>query len=630
MNFLLSDGLTRFYGEKILFKDISLSVNKGQKIALIARNGTGKSTLLRILAGLDTADSGKVERHPAITIGYLPQEPEFPAGASVSEAIFQSGIPKLDLIRDYENCVLRLNIHNRAEDKKLLDELIIKMDHLQAWDIEARVKEILSRFRITDLTQNVDSLSGGQQKRVALAAILILDPDIFILDEPTNHLDVEMIEWLEKHLSKSTSTALMVTHDRYFLDNVTNEIIEIADGQSYKYKGNYSYFMEKKAEREYNKIQEIDKAKSILRTEREWMRRQPQARTTKAQARIDSYYELEKTAAQQVKQDDVQMQMKEERLGGKILLCKSVTKIFQEKIILDKFTYTFNPKDRIGIIGPNGCGKSTMLRLFTGEEMPDTGSVKAGDTVKFGYYKQDGLRFEEDKKVIDIVRDIAEYVQLSNGIKLTAIQLLNHFLFANHTHYQFVHTLSGGEKRRLYILTILMHNPNFFILDEPTNDLDLQTLKILEDFLIEYKGVLVVVSHDRYFLDKLVDHIFVFEGDGIIKDYPGTYLQYREWLKTQNQAEKAENPIDLKSANDYQNKEDRHKNKLSFKEKRELEELEKNITTLEAQKGEVENHLASGVGNSQEIMQWSHRLSEILVNIDTQTNRWMELSEKKS
>ncbi len=629
MNFLLSDNLTRLYGEKILFQNISISANKGQKIALIARNGTGKSTLLRILAGLDTADSGKVERHPDITIGFLSQDPEFQPGATVGNALFYSGIPKLDLIREYENCVLRLQMHNRQEDKDQLEKLIVKLDQMQAWDVEARVKEVLSRFKITNLDQPVAQLSGGQQKRIALAAILILDPDLYILDEPTNHLDVEMIEWLEKHLSKSTTTTIMVTHDRYFLDNVTNEIIELADGNTYKYKGNYSYFLEKKAEREYNKIQEIDKAKSLLRTEREWMRRQPQARATKAQARIDSYYELEKTAGQKTKQDEVQMQMKEERLGGKILLCKNVSKTFEGKLILNKFDYIFNPGDRIGIIGPNGCGKSTMLRLFTGEEQPDTGSIKAGETVKFGYYKQDGLKFGEDKKVIDIIRDIADYIQLSNGAKLTAVQLLNHFLFPNHTHHQYVYTLSGGEKRRLYLLTILMQNPNFFILDEPTNDLDLQTLKILEDFLLEYKGVLVIVSHDRYFLDKLADHIFVFEGDGIIKDYPGTYLQYREWLKAKQSEEKILPSVDAKSSTEYQNKEERYKTKMSFKERREYEELEKEIAKLEERKLHIEGLLASGLTDSQDIMKLSNEISEVLMAIDTKTDRWLELSEKE-
>jgi ABC transport system ATP-binding/permease protein len=522
MNFLTLEQISKSYGEKILFKDLALYINKGDKVALVAKNGTGKSSLLRVVAGVEAAEmGGKVELHKSVRTAFLDQEPDMEPHLSILDVIFDESTPQLRAISRYEKAML-LN----AESQEMQDALS-DMEEQKAWEYEHRAKEVLTRLRIENWGQLVGTLSGGQRKRVALAKVIIEEPDFLILDEPTNHLDMDMIEWLEEYLQKPNLTLFLVTHDRFFLENVCNQILELDDTILYKYKGNYSYFLEKKGERELNMSANLEKTKALYKSELEWVRRMPQARGTKAKSRVDAFQDIKEKASKRLNTDQVELEINGSRLGSKVVEFYNVGKGYDGRTLISGFEYKFKRMERVGIVGKNGAGKSTLLKLITGQEIPDTGKVVIGDTVVFGYYGQDGLQMKVDKKVIDVVKDIAEFIPLTKGRKLTAVQLLERFLFPPFQHYQFVSTLSGGERRRLYLLSILMKNPNFLILDEPTNDLDVLTLNVLEDFIEDFPGVVVIVSHDRYFLDKIVDHLFVFEGNGKILDFNGKYQEYR-------------------------------------------------------------------------------------------------------
>lgn len=617
MQYLSLENVTRSYGEKILFKNIQLSVNKGDKIALIAKNGSGKTTLLRVIAGEEGAEgeNARIQFAKGIHISFLNQDPQFDPGATVMETIFDSDNPAIKAIRDYENALLSGN-----------DEAIQKaaalMDDLKAWDKEASIKEILFRLKIQDLQQKTGTMSGGQRKRLALAGILIDDPDFLILDEPTNHLDIEMIEWLETFLQRPNLTLFMVTHDRYFLDNVCNEIIELDQGNIYVYRGNYAAYLEKKEARMLNQAANLEKTKKLYARELEWMRRQPQARTTKAKSRIDEFYEIESRAKSGTVQEDMQINIQASRLGSKILELHNISKNFGNKKILEPFSYKFKKGERVGIVGPNGSGKSTFLKLITQSLPPDTGKIVAGDTLVQGYYDQEGLVLNEDKTVLDVIRDIAEYIPMEKGQKLSAESLLERFLFPRSQQRVYVSQLSGGEKRRLYLLTILMKNPNFLILDEPTNDLDILTLNVLEDYLMDFPGCLIIVTHDRYFMDRLVDHIFVFEGNGKIKDFNGSYSEYRALQKS---GEKSSGPTSDTGSDSP--KKEASQNKIQFEQRKELQKLEKEIQKLENQKTEINLKFENPDLSPAEIMEWSEKLKLVQEQLDEKEMKWLEMSE---
>lgn len=621
-SFLQVEGLTKSFGDLVLFRDISFGIAEGERIGLIAKNGSGKTTLLNILTGKEPYDSGAVVFRRDLRVAYLEQDPAYPENLTVLEACFHSGNDVTDLIAEYERVI-------NSKDHSGLDAILQKMDVLQAWDYEHRAKQILGQLKITDFEQKISQLSGGQLKRVALANVLITEPDLIILDEPTNHLDLDMVEWLEEYLQRSRLSLLMVTHDRYFLDRVCNEIIEIDQQQLYQYKGNFSYYLEKRDERISAQNAELDRANNILRKELEWMRRQPQARATKAKSRIDAFYDLEKKAQQVRDAGNVQLQMKGTYIGNKIFEAQHVYKSFGDIKILEDFNYVFARYEKLGIVGNNGTGKSTFIKMLMGEVAPDKGGFDIGETVKFGYYSQDGLKFDEQMKVIDVVQNIAEVIDLGNGSRLTASQFLQHFLFPPEKQHNFVYKLSGGEKRRLYLCTVLITNPNFLVLDEPTNDLDIVTLNILEEYLQQFKGCVIVVSHDRYFMDKVVDHLLAFQGSARIKDFPGNYTQYREWKEVQELLEKekehAAKPKEEK-VQQAQPKND-EKKKLSFKEKREFEELDALIPQLEEEKANLENELSSGTLSTDELLQKSNRISQLIEEIEEKTMRWLELSE---
>ena len=533
ISYLQIDNLSKRFGEQILFEGISFGIGKGQKVALIAKNGMGKSTLLRIIAGKDSPESGSVIFRNDITVGYLDQDPQLEPENTVFEEVFNSDSPVLSLIKAYEEAVA-------SDDSAALEKLIPEMDIHSAWDYENTIKQILSELKIATYNKKISTLSGGQKKRVGLAKVLISNPDFLILDEPTNHLDIEMTEWLEEYLEKSNATLLMVTHDRYFLDRVCNQIIEIDDFGLYSYNGNYSYYLEKREERVENRNALIDKAKNLLRTEQEWMRRMPQARSHKAQYRIDNFYKLQEVASQNTDEKKLELDIKGQRLGKKILELEHVNKSFDGHCVLRDFSYKFVRGEKIGIIGKNGVGKSTFLNIITQNLQPDSGTIEIGETVVYGYYKQSGIQFRDDDRVIDIVKNIAERIDLGNGRIMSASQFLEYFMFTDKQQYSLVGKLSGGERRRLYLLTVLMKNPNFLILDEPTNDLDIVTLNVLEDYLKSFRGCLLIVSHDRFFTDKVVDRIFAFEGDGIIKDFPGNYTIYKNQKEEQAEKEQKE------------------------------------------------------------------------------------------
>ncbi len=629
MNILSVENVSKSYGTKVLFKNISFGLDQGQKIGLLARNGAGKSSLLKILTGNDISDSGNVVMRNGISVAFLGQEPLFDKNSSVLEAALSGSNPSIIAVKEYEYALEQCEKDPTEKNSDLLTNAIEKIDELNAWDYESKVKQILSKLQITNLLQPVSTLSGGQLKRVALSKVLIDDPDFLILDEPTNHLDVEMIEWLEEYLISKDTTLLLVTHDRYFLDRICDEILELENGQLYRYKGNFSYFMEKKAEREFNEGREVDKAQNLMRKELEWIRKMPKARTTKSKSRIDAFYDLEEKATGRKVQTEMELNVKMSRIGGKIIELKKVYKSFGDVAIVKGFDYTFKTGERIGIVGKNGIGKSTFLNMLMGLEQPDSGKINVGETVVFGYYSQKGLELKEDKRVMEVVKDIADVIPLSDGSKVNASQFLQLFKFPPDIQYTYVSKLSGGEKRRLYLLTVLMKNPNFLILDEPTNDLDLLTLGILEDFLSNFKGCLVIVSHDRYFMDKLVDHLFIFEGDGIISDFNGSYNDYRDKMIEQEKEikraiPKKEAPVVVAKAEPISDK----KEKLTFKEKFEHDALQKEIPELEEEKKLLEKKLESNIEDHQELTNCTKRIGELIQLIDEKSLRWLELSEK--
>jgi ATP-binding cassette subfamily F protein uup len=616
------EGLTKSFGDLLLFKDISFGIAEGQRIGLIAKNGSGKTTLLNILSGKEAYDGGNVTFRRDLRIAYLEQDPHFPEELTVLEACFHHGNQVTEVISRYEKLIA-------SGQTEGLDEVLHQMDSLKAWDYEQRTKQILSQLKIVDFDQKMGTLSGGQLKRVALANVLITEPDLIILDEPTNHLDLDMTEWLEEHLSRSRLSLLMVTHDRYFLDRVCSEIIEIDQQQIFQYKGNYSYFLEKRDQRIGSQNAELDRANNLLRKELEWMRRQPQARATKAKSRIDAFYDLEKKAKQTAQQGDVKLEMKGSYIGNKIFEMHHVSKRFGEIKILDDFSYTFARYEKMGVVGNNGTGKSTFIKILMGEVAPDSGVIEIGETVNFGYYSQDGLDFDDQMKVIDVVQDIAEVIDLGNGNRLTASQFLQHFLFSPEKQHNFVYKLSGGERRRLYLCTVLMRNPNFLVLDEPTNDLDIMTLNILEEYLQSFKGCVIVVSHDRYFMDKVVDHLLAFRGGASIKDFPGSYTLYRAWKDEQDKEQKRQEQADRipPPKNTVIIEKNTERKKLSFKEKREFETLDAEIPQLEEKKSALEAEMSTGNLSSDELLAKSNEISRLIQEIDEKTLRWMELSE---
>ena len=624
VSFLQVDGLTKSFGDLVLFENITFGVAQGQKIGLIAKNGSGKTTLLNIIAGKEDYDEGSIVFRNDLRVGYLEQAPHYPEGLTVLQACFYSQNETVRLLAEYEQALM-------DNDTDKLNSLLERMDSLKAWDYEQRAKQILGELKIHNLEQKVESLSGGQLKRVALANVLITEPELIILDEPTNHLDLEMTEWLEDYLNRSTISILMVTHDRYFLDRVCSEIIEIDRKQIYQYKGNYSYYLEKRQERIDAQNAEVERASNLLRKELDWMRRQPQARGTKAKYRIDAFYELEKKAHQQRDAGHVNLDVKASYIGSKIFDAVDVCKRFDDLKITDHFNYTFARYEKMGIVGNNGTGKSTFIKMLLGEIQPDSGHFDIGETIRFGYYSQEGLQFDEQMKVIDVVQNIAEYVDLGDGRKMGVSQFLNYFLFTPDRQHSYVYKLSGGEKRRLYLCTVLMRNPNFLVLDEPTNDLDIITLNVLEEYLRSFKGCVIVVSHDRYFMDKVVDHLLVFRGNADIKDFPGNYTQYRAWKEEQDALKKQEEQALQRKQAVVEEKSRRPekevKRRLTFKERKEFEALDAEIPVLEAEKKELETAMSSGTLSTEELLAKSARITALIEELDEKTMRWLELSE---
>ena len=616
--YLQVENLTKSFGDLVLFNSISFGIAEGQRIGLIAKNGSGKTTLLNILAGKEGYDEGKITFRRDLRVGYLEQSPKYPEELTVLEACFYHGNSTVELIKEYERCM-------ETPGNPGMDELLVRMEHEKAWDYERRAKQILSQLKIRDFSQKIGHLSGGQLKRVALANILITEPDLLILDEPTNHLDLDMTEWLEEYLNRGSLSLLMVTHDRYFLDRVCSEIIEIDNRQLYSYKGNYSYYLEKRQERIEATNAEIARANNLYRTELEWMRRMPQARGHKARYREEAFYELEKVAKQRTYDANVKLDVKASYIGSKIFEADHLCKRFGDLKILDDFSYIFSRYEKMGIVGNNGTGKSTFIKILMGLEKPDSGTLDIGETVRFGYYSQEGLQFNEQMKVIDVITDIAEVIELGNGKRLTASQFLQHFLFTPETQHSYVYKLSGGERRRLYLCTVLMRNPNFLVLDEPTNDLDIVTLQVLEEYLQNFKGCVIVVSHDRYFMDKVVDHLLVFKGQGDIRDFPGNYSDYRDWklAKAEHHEKEAAKPKEEKTQRVRLN----DKRRMTFKERKEFEQLEKEIAALEEEKKQIEEALCSGTLSVDELTEKSKRLPLLNDELDEKTMRWLELSE---
>ena len=620
MHYVSAENIEKSFGVKPLFDDVSFHISEGDKIALVARNGSGKSTLLKIIAGKETVDEGKLWLNKNIEVAFFEQEPALPEGSSILDYLFHEANPVIRTIKEYEAAVDEGN-------EQEIQAGIVAMDEAGAWDFEAKVKQILGKLNIHQLNQQVNVLSGGQRKRIALARTLI---DIgfehkhvlLIMDEPTNHLDVEMVEWLEHYLNKENVTLLLVTHDRYFLDQVSSEIWELENGRLYVHKGDYENFLEKKAARIESEAASIDKARNLYRKELEWMRKQPKARTTKSKSRIDAFYDVEKKAKQQIQDQQLQLQSKMNRLGGKTVELKKVYKNFGEKVILKGFDYTFKKGERVGIIGKNGTGKSTFVNIIQGIEQPDSGKVNIGDTVVFGNYSQKGLEIKEDMRVIEYVKNIAENFPLANGSTLSASQFLSLFLFPPEQQFTYITKLSGGEKRRLHLLTVLFRNPNFLILDEPTNDLDLPTLSVLEDFLLDFQGCVLIVSHDRYFMDRLIDHMFVFEGNGDIRDYPGNYSQFRE-----SEKETESDLMPVKQKTDVEPVKMVVRKKLSYNEQREFDRLQSEIADLEKERKDIYNQLGKEGLPFEKLQELSNRIGEIGQLIDEKELRWLELSE---
>ncbi|MFD2542013.1 ABC-F family ATP-binding cassette domain-containing protein [Lacinutrix gracilariae] len=617
MNYLNVENISKSYGELTLFQDISFSIHKDQKVAFVAKNGTGKTSILNILAQLDQPDTGQVIFRKDIVVSFLPQEPLLDQNLTIEDTIFSSDNEILKVIKAYETALLN------PEDTEAYQKAFENMDRHNAWDFETQYKQILFKLNLEDLNQKVSALSGGQKKRLSLANALINKPDLLILDEPTNHLDLEMIEWLESFFAKENITLFMVTHDRYFLERVCNEIIELDQGELFSYKGNYSYYLEKKEERINREAVETGKAKQLFKKELSWMRRQPKARTTKSKSRIDDFTEIKHRAHQRRNDHQVQLELNMERLGSKIIELHKISKSFKDKTILDQFEYNFQKGERVGIIGKNGTGKSTFLNILTQSIPPDSGKITIGETVKFGYYTQGGITAKPDQKVIDVVREFGDYIPLKKGRQISAQQLLERFLFDRKKQYDFVEKLSGGERKRLYLCTVLIQNPNFLILDEPTNDLDIVTLNVLESFLLDFPGCLIVVSHDRYFMDKIVDHLFVFRGEGVVEDFPGNYSDFRTYEDSQ--------PVSSEDNSDKKEKKSWKKDsntKLSYNEQKEYKNIESKLKSLEFDKKELEAKFLDESLSQEKITELSEKLQSIITEMETKEERWFELMEK--
>lgn len=625
-NLLLAENISKAYGEKILFSQITLGIALGDKTALISRNGIGKTSLLDIITGKDTPDSGTVSYHSGLRLSYLEQDPYFPPEQRILDAIFHDANEHTRAFHDYKHALDLVKLSNSPENQEVLHQVVAQMDRLGAWDYEAKVREVLGRFGISDLEQSCGTLSGGQRKKVALARALLEPADLLVLDEPTNHLDIDMIEWMEDYLSREKLSLLVVTHDRYFLDKVCTDVVELENGQLFRYKGGYSYYLEKKAERQNSENKEVERAKNLMRVELEWMRRSPVARTTKSKARITSYYELEDKANRTLHQKQAGLQVKEQRIGGKVLEINNIHKSYGNIVVVDDFSYTFKKGERVGITGANGSGKTSLLNLITGKERPDRGKISAGQTIAFGYYSQQGLLPDVDKRVIELVKDIAEEIALENG-SMSASQFLYHFGFSKEMQWTPFSLLSGGEKRKLFLLMTLITNPNFLILDEPTNDLDIHTLNILEEFLQAYKGCLIIVSHDRYFTDRLVDHLFIFEGKGKIRDFYGNYTEYRLKKQLEERVQRKitrSKPISEQRVKSTTVQEAR---KPTFKQITEYKQLTSDIESLEKEKSELTHQLSSQHLDQEHRMTFSIRIGEILQELEDKENRWFILSE---
>ena len=615
MNYLNVENISKSYGEVTLFENISFSIHKGQKIAFIAKNGTGKTSILKIISGEDTSDSGEITCRKNIVISFLSQDPKLDENLTIEESIFNSNNPVLKVIENYEKALLN------SEDAENYQKAFEEMELFQAWDFETQYKQILSKLKLDKINQKVSELSGGQKKRLSLANALINRPDLLILDEPTNHLDLEMIEWLESFFAKENITLFMVTHDRYFLERVCNEIIELDQGELHNYKGNYSYYLEKRKDRIERQAIEQGKVKQLFKKELNWMRRQPKARTTKSKSRIEDFKEIKHRAQQRRNDHEVQLELNMERLGTKIVEFFKVSKSYEDKTILDKYSYVFQRGERVGVIGKNGTGKSTFLDILTEKSKPDSGKIIIGETIKFGYYTQNGIKVKNSQKVIDVVRDFGDYIPLKKGKQISAQQLLERFLFSRQKQYDFVEKLSGGERKRLYLCTVLIQNPNFLILDEPTNDLDIVTLNVLESFLLDFPGCVIVVSHDRYFMDKVIDHLLVFKGEGLIEDFPGNYSDYRSYEDSKPHVSKKE-LVENKSWKEPV------KNKLSYNEEKELKNIESKIKSLVYEKKELEKEFLKEGLEQEKILLMSSQLEEIISSINNKEERWFELSSK--
>jgi ATP-binding cassette subfamily F protein uup len=614
LNYLNVENISKSYGEVTLFKGITFSIHKGQKIAFIAKNGTGKTSILKIISGEDSSDSGNITYRKNIAVSFLSQDPKFDDSLTIEQSIFNSENPILKVIANYEKAILN------SEDEENYQKAFEDMELFQAWDFETQYKQILFKLKLDKINQKVGELSGGQKKRLSLANALINKPDLLVLDEPTNHLDLEMIEWLESYFAKENITLFMVTHDRYFLERVCNEILELDQGELHSYKGNYSYYLDKRKDRVERQAIEHGKVKQLFKKELSWMRKQPKARTTKSKSRIDDFKEIKQRAQQRRVEHEVQLELNMERLGTKIVELVKVSKSYEDKVILDQFNYMFQRGERVGIIGKNGTGKSTFLDILTGKTGPESGKIIIGDTVKFGYYTQNGIKVKEDQKVIEVVRDFGDFIPLKKGKQISAQQLLERFLFSRQKQYDFVEKLSGGERKRLYLCTVLIQNPNFLILDEPTNDLDIVTLNVLESFLLDFPGCVIVVSHDRYFMDKVVDHLLVFKGNGDVEDFPGNYSDYRSYEDSK--------PVFKKEPKKEKIWKGSSKNKLSYNEEKELKNIETKIKSLVYKKKELEKEFVNDSLSQDKILLMSKELEKVINEINTREERWFELSSK--
>lgn len=621
-NFVSVENVAKAFGERVLFDNISFGINEGQKIGFVAKNGTGKTSLLEIITKVHEPDEGQVIYRKGLKVASLPQEPTFSADITVEQAVFTADNEILQAIENYQKAL------ENPEDTESYQQAFDKMDQLQAWDFETQYKQILSKLKLTDLNRKVDKLSGGQKKRLALANVLLSKPELVFLDEPTNHLDLEMIEWLEAYFASEKITLFMVTHDRYFLENVCNEIVELDQGKLYSYKGNYAYYLEKKEQRLTQEQTELSKAKHLYKKELDWMRRQPKARTTKSKSRIDDFYQIKEKAHQRRQEHEVTLEINMERMGSKILELHKISKSYGDLQIVDKMDYVFKKGERIGIIGKNGTGKSSFLNLITGKELPDSGKVVVGDTIKMGYYTQKGIKVKPGQKVIEVIKEFGEFIPLKKGRQISAGQLLERFLFDRKKQYDFVEKLSGGERKRLFLCTVLIQNPNFLILDEPTNDLDIVTLNVLESFLLDFPGCLIVVSHDRYFMDKIVDHLFVFKGNAVVEDFPGNYTDFRSYEnspapKEEKQMDNSVTPKTEKGAWKKDNT-----SALSFNEQKEFSKIERELKKLETQKQEIEALFAAGNLEGEDLIEKSKEVKQIQNTIEEKEMRWMELAEK--